>query len=250
MIRLINTPCLPQSEVKHCLIGEKYFEEIQELQELGVECLALKKNPLLEDEINSHSDILAFNFGNGEALLNEGAIGEDELEKLGIAPLYYNNKISSPYPHDISLNVAFTGRHIICNSTYTAEDIRVFAKRNNIKIINTKQGYAKCNLCIVNEKAVITEDKGLAYLLKNYQYDVLTISSGDIYLSDAHYGFLGGASCKIDHNKMYFSGDLSSHRDYESITSFLKLYDIEPIYNKSRKLTDFGGIIQLTEKIT
>ena len=168
---------------------------------------------------------------------------------MGITPIYYNNKISSPYPNDIPLNVAFTGRHIICNSNYSAEEIKAFAKKNNIEIINTKQGYSKCNLCIVNENAVITEDKGLACLLKKYQYNVLLLSSGDIYLSDNHYGFLGGASCKISEDKIYFSGDLSAHKDYEVISDFLNLYNVKAIYNKSRKLTDFGGIIQLTEKI-
>ncbi len=246
MNKLIKVPCLPEYRVNKCLIGEKYTVEIKELKELGIECLTLNENPLLEKEINSHADILAFNFGNGQALINNRSIGEDVLKNIGIEPLIYD-KIFSPYPNDIPLNVAFTGKHIICNSTYTASEIIDFARKNNIEIINTKQGYTKCNLCIVNDNAVITEDKGLACLLKNYQYDVLLISSGDVYLSDAHYGFLGGASCKISSNEMYFSGDLSGHRDYESIINFLKLYNVKPIYNKSRKLTDFGGIIQLTE---
>ena len=249
MINLIKTPCLPKGKVKHCLIGGKYSEEIKELKKLNIECLSLNENSLLEDEINSHADILAFNFGNGQVLLNKGSIGEEELKKLGIMPVFYNGVISSPYPNDIPLNVAFTGNHIICNSDYTAKEITAFAKNNNIEIIRTKQGYSKCNLCIINDNAVITEDKGLACLLKKYQYSVLLISSGDIYLSDTHYGFLGGASCKISRNKMYFSGDLSCHRDYERIIEFLNLYNIEPVYNKSRKLTDFGGIIQLTENI-
>ena len=248
MTRLIKTPNLPQSAVKHCLIGEKYKEEINELQELGIKCITLKPSLLLEDEINCHSDILAFNFGDGKALLNRGAAGENELKSVGIAPVYYSDKISSPYPMDVPLNVAFTGRHIICNMSYSAKEIITFAERNNIEIINTKQGYAKCSLCIINENAIITEDKGLAYLLKKYQYDVLLISSGDIYLSEKHYGFLGGASCKIAYDKMYFSGDLSSHKDYIRILEFMDLHNIEPIYNKSRRLTDFGGIIQLTEK--
>lgn len=245
----IKIPCLPKCDIKHCLIGEIYTAEIRELNELGIKCITLNKNPLLDDEISCHADINAFNFGNGQVLLNSGSIGEDELKKIGIKPVFYNSQISSPYPNDIPLNVAFTGRHIICNKNYTTSEIIDFANRNNIEIINTKQGYSKCNLCIVNENAVITEDSGLAYLLNNCQYNVLLISSGDICLSDAHYGFLGGASCKISHDKMYFSGDLSNHRDYKSIVNFLELYNVKPIYNKSRKLTDFGGIIQLTEKI-
>lgn len=248
MINIIQTPILPKDSVKHCLIGEKYIDEINELTALGVQCLSLRKNNLLDEEINCHADILAFNFGNGKTLINNGAIGEEELNKIGITAVFSNNIISSPYPNDILLNVAFTGRHIICNSIYTSKDIIDYTKLNNIEIIHTKQGYSKCNLCVVSENAVITEDKGLACLLKKYQFNVLLISSGDIYLSDKHYGFIGGASCKISADKMYFSGDLSQHQDYKEIIKFLELYNVKPVYNKSRKLTDFGGIIQLTEK--
>ncbi len=249
MIRFIKTPCLPEGTVKHCLIGGKYIDEINELKAIGIECLTLNSEPFLEEEINSHADILAFSFGNGQAILNKGSIGEDELKNIDIEPVFYSNKISSPYPNDTPLNVAFTGRHIICNKSNTATEILDYADKNNIEIINTKQGYSKCNLCIVNENAVITEDKGLACLLNIYQYDVLLITSGDIYLSDVHYGFLGGASCKVSPDKMYFSGDLSSHKDYDSIINFLNIHNVKPIYNKSRRLTDFGGIIPLTEKI-
>ncbi len=249
MNKHIKIPCLPKCTLKHCLIGSKYIDEIKELKELGIECLTLNTNPLLEEEINSHADILAFNFGNGKVLLNNGSIGKEELRKLGIEPVFYNSEISSPYPNDIQLNVAFTGKHIICNSKFTAKEILDFAHSNNIEIINTKQGYSKCNLCIIRDNAIITEDEGLARLLKNYQYDVLLISSGDIFLSDSHYGFLGGASCKISDDEIYFSGDLKQHRNYENIINFLNQHNVKPSYNKSRKLTDFGGIIQLTEKI-
>ncbi len=249
MINLIKTPCLPKGNVKHCLIGEKYTDEIKELKELGINCLTLKQNFLLQDEINNHADILAYNFGNGQVLVNNGSIGEDILKKIGTEPIFYSSQITSPYPYDIPLNVAFTGKHIICNTKYVAKEILDSAVSGNIELIDTKQGYSKCNLCIVGENAVITEDKGLAHLLKFYQYDVLLISSGDIHLSDNHYGFMGGASCKVSADRMYFSGDLSQHIDYTKITEFLNKYNVEPIFNKSRRLTDFGGVIQLTEEI-
>lgn len=249
MTKLIKTPCLPEYNVTNCLIGEKYVDEINELKELGVETLTLKGGSLIDEEIRYHADINAFNFGNGHVLLNSGATGEDELKKIGITASFYDKQICSPYPQDIPLNVAFTGNNIICNSNNSAKEIIDFAKLNNIEIIHTKQGYSKCNLCIVSENAAITEDEGLACLLKKYQFNVLLISTGDIYLSNKHYGFLGGASCKIAPDKMYFSGDLTQHKDYETIINFLDLYNVKPIFNKSRKLTDFGGIIQLTEKI-
>ncbi len=249
MIQIIEKPNLPQNIVKHGLIGERYTDEIKELTEEGIECLILKENPLLDDEISAHADILSFNFGNGQVIVNASAIGESELKKLGITPLLCNKRISSPYPADILLNTAYIGDYIICNTKYTSKDILCFADAKNLNLINTKQGYARCNICVVSDNAVITEDEGLACLLKKYQFDVLNISSGDVYLSEQHYGFLGGASCKISKDRIYFSGNIENHRDYEDIIKFLNNHHIKPIYNKNRNLRDFGGIIQLTEEI-
>lgn len=248
MIKLISTPNLPISKVKHCLIGEKNADEISELSDLGVICIGLKENSELENEINSHADILSFNFGSGQVLVNKESIGEGELEKAGINRVLYSGSISSPYPKDVSLNVAFIGKNIICNIKHTDRRIIEFAKKRNFNLIDTNQGYARCNICIVTENAVITEDSGLETLLKKYQIDVLKISYGDVNLSEKHYGFLGGASCKISKEAIYFSGNLEMHSDYDKIIKFLNKHHIKPIYNRNRNLRDFGGIIQLTEE--
>jgi len=249
MIKLIETPNLPNGKTKHCLIGKKYTDEIKELTELGIECIKVNENPLLTEEINSHADILCFNYGNGQVEASNGAVGEDKLKKLGISCLLYDSVISLPYPYDIPLNVAYIESSIICNTKHTSKSIIDFANQKKLTVIDTKQGYARCNLCIVDKKAVITEDDGLASLLKKYQFDVLQIASGDVYLSKEHYGFLGGASCKLSKEEIYFSGNIEHHRDYEEIIKFLNKYHIKPIYNKNRNLRDFGGVIQLTEEI-
>lgn len=248
MIKLIKTPNLPVNSVKHCLIGENNTEEIFELSGLGIECIQLKTNNLLDNEINCHADLLSFNFGNGQVIASKGSIGEDVLKRIGITKLLYIDSITSPYPNDIPLNAAFIGNSIICKVNATASKFIEFAKANKLNIINTKQGYARCNLCIVSDNAVITEDCGLACLLKKYQLDVLTITSGDVYLSEKHYGFLGGASCKLSNNEIFFSGNIEKHRNYTDIINFLNKHNVKPIYNKNRFLRDFGGIIQLTEE--
>ena len=81
---MVQAPNLPQNKVKHSLIGSKYIEEIAELQSLHVVCLPLTENIALEQEINSHADILCCNIGNGEILINDGSIGEGQLEKIGL----------------------------------------------------------------------------------------------------------------------------------------------------------------------
>ena len=73
----------------------------------------------------------------------------------------------------------------------------------------------------------------------------MKISKGHIYLSDSHYGFIGGASGKLSDNEIYFSGDISSHPDYDIITDFLDKYHIKPVFNRNRRLNDFGGFIKV-----
>lgn len=248
MFKIITKPNLPESPVKHCLIGAKYHQEIDELKDLNIECLCLEANNNLYDEINSHADILSFNIGNGKIIISEGSIGEAKLTNLGYS-VFFENNIKSPYPNDILLNAALIDNLIICKTNCISDFITDCAKQNNLEIINTKQGYSRCNICIVAENAVITEDDSIAYLLKKCQFDVLKISNGSVFLSEQHSGFLGGASAKLAKDKIYFSGDLSKHKDFDLITEFLNLHKVTPIYNKNRNLRDFGGLIQLTELI-
>lgn len=227
-----------------CIIGSKYIDEISELTSLGIECITVNESPNLENEINSHADILCCRASDNIIFADNSIAGElsKNIKDYSIIPV---NDIKSPYPDDVKLNVAFLGNNIICNSKYIAKEISDFCNLNNIQIIKTKQGYTKCNLCVLNEKAVITEDNGLAYLLKNYQSDVLKIQPGYVELSEKHYGFIGGASARIADDTIYFSGNISVHPDYDKIIDFLNNYGYKPFFNKNRKLTDFGGLIML-----
>ncbi len=244
----IKAPNLPQNRVKDCIIGSAYTNEIKELTDLGINCIKLPASPFLDDEISSHSDIQAFYKGNGNLIISKEA-GEKLKDLLPDYKLVVEDYIQSPYPDDVKLNAALIGNKIICNKRFVSKKISDFAGSHNIEIIHTMQGYSRCSLCIVNENTVITEDHGLAYLLKNYQFNVLEIQPGYIYLSEAHSGFIGGASAKISKNELYFSGNIENHPDFDQIKAFLDNYNVSMIYNKSRYLTDFGGIIQLTESV-
>lgn len=237
-------PNLPEKRVTHCLIGEKHKEEIAELSELGITPITLKGNPFLQEEIRFHADILAFNPGDGTIFVSDNAIGEPELEKYGYQAIKIHD-IKSPYPLDVALNAALIKDKLFCKKKAVNTQILDFCNKKSIEVVNTNQGYAKCNICIVSDKAAITEDASLFSLLNNYQIDVLKLEPGFIGLSDEHYGFIGGASAKLSDTELYFSGDLSSHPQYGLITDFLNKHNITAIFNKNRPLRDFGGIIQL-----
>ena len=238
---LIN-PNLPSGKVKLCLIGASCIDEIRELNSFGIECITLKPCDFLPEEINYHADMLAFHMGNGEIIASFDSIGESN-NILIRNTVHLGNK----YPEDVLLNAALIGNKLICNTKTVSKHINSFAIDNNIEIIHINQGYSKCSICIVNDNAIITDDPGISTLLKNYQIDVLTISKGNIYLSDNHYGFIGGASGKIAEDIIYFSGNLEMHEDYTRIIDFLKFHNIHAVYNKKRILRDFGGFIPLTQ---
>ncbi len=229
--------------IPRCLIGAKYTDEIEELKELGIDVIPLPQNPLLDKEICNHADILSFRLSDKEILIDSTIAGEIEPLLTGYS-VFPVNGIASPYPKDVRLNAAIVGNKIICNEAYIHNDILQTAY-NNYELINTNQGYTKCNICIVNENAIITEDPGITTLLNNCQTDVLKLTPGFVKLSDKHYGFIGGASAKISSNEIYFSGDLSRHPQYRQIIDFLSKYNCTAIFSKNRPLTDFGGIISI-----
>ncbi len=226
------------------IIGEKYSREIEELTELGCEVITFKANSELDHEIESHADINFFNCNNGQIILSDAVKGEIEPFLTGY-DLVECKGIKSPYPSDVKLNCAVIGDLVLCNTKFVAREIKSFCETNNLKLLHTNQGYSKCSVCVLNDSAIITENSAIASLLKNCQIDVLHINEGYVALSDVHHGFIGGASGMINDHTIYFSGDISSHPDYEDIIKFLDKYHIKPVFNKSRKLYDFGGFIRL-----
>ena len=67
---------------------------------------------------------------------------------------------------------------LIHNLNFTDKKILDYCKDK--KTINVKQGYTKCSILPVKEKAIITNDKGIYDTLKNEDFDILLLPFGDI----------------------------------------------------------------------
>lgn len=248
--KFIEKPNLPQNRVKHCIISENAENAINFLNKIGIETLTVKKSTILDDEISSHADIQFSYIGIKTAFVapNQKRLIE-KLNNLGCRVEGAEFEPFSPYPNDILFNHVFLNDCFIAKLDSTSEKVLKFADNNDYKLVNTKQGYSKCSICIINEKAIITEDVGITRLLKKSQIDVLTIKPDFITLSDDHFGFLGGASGKISSNEIFFNGNIEEHPSYNDIKTFLKLHNVKPVYDKSYKLTDIGSILPITELI-
>ena len=233
---------LPKNRVKTVIIG-KDEKVIEKLKNLGINTVVLQDNPLVDNSIKNHSDISAFYFGNGKILLDKSQKKvKGTLEKMDFTVCETKEAIAGGYPFDIRINSASVGEYIICREKYTDEMILNCGK----KIIDVKQGYAKCSVCPVNDRAIITDDTGIYEKTKNI-LDVLLIEKGDIYLKDKDYGFVGGACGKISKDTLVFFGDINTHRNCEEIKKFLFKHNVSYLCLFSGKLRDIGGFLPIEE---
>ncbi|WP_242972948.1 DUF6873 family GME fold protein [Anaeromicrobium sediminis] len=231
--------------MKKALIdGRASVEIIKNLEKLNIKAIKTPKCKELYEAISFHVDILSYKVDNTNIIVAPNIYDfiKEELCKNQINPIKGSAFLKSNYPYDIAYNVARVGRYAIHNFEYTDKLILDHLKKENVELINVKQGYSKCSICIVNEKAIITSDQGIANSLKGHDIDVLLINAGHISLKGLDYGFIGGCTANMNNKQLLFTGTLSNHPDEIKILDFLKKYEIEPLFLSKENLIDLGTI--------
>ena len=117
-----------------------------------------------------------------------------------------------------------------------------------LETVNIAQGYAKCSVCVVDGRSVITADRGIAKAALSAGLDVLTVTPGYIELEGFDCGFIGGASFKLAPDVMAFTGTLDGHPDRDAIISFLAVRGIKPLFLTGRPAFDIGSALPLTAR--
>lgn len=185
---------------------------------------------IVADHLSCHPDMFMCKMG----------VGDD-------APLVMwtseaNITLSDKYPSDIAYNAACTGRYFIHNLKYTAPSLFEMAGEPGMRLVDVRQGYAKCSTVIVDEESVITYDRGIAKACVSAGMNVLTISPGHILLPGYDTGFIGGASGRAG-DTIVFNGNLSAHPDFREITDFIESRGLHVKWFSEWPLTDIGSII-------
>ena len=200
--------------------------------------------PALAAPVASHPDMLLWSFERvivtheGYSPLAKAAF--DELGSLGYEIRFSRERVTSIYPEDIRLNCAVVGRHVIANTKYASQTIANVAKRNGLLMLDVKQGYARCSVCLLGQEGALTADKGLKTALEELGIPVMMIQSGNILLDGYSYGFIGGASLVIDKNVIFF-GNVARHPEGERILEFVRSYGYTAEYPEEMTLTDLGS---------
>ena len=245
-MKYVENPNLPQGRVTLAAISAQAGESIKKLNELGIKTINIQPYDALPEPVNSHADLQILHSGKNNMFCQDEhlCIGESNAK-------FIINKIQlsagNTYPNDVRLNCAIIGNKIICNVKTIAREILEFADISGLTVINVKQGYAKCSICVVNENAIITDDKSIYTAAGNFFNDTLFISKGSIGLKGYNYGFIGGCCGKIDKNKIAFNGAIESHKDYKKIIDFLERNSVECVELHNNPLYDIGGILPLCE---
>ncbi len=234
---------------KIVLIGESIPDEtVNIIESLGYKFIKLPQNNKLSKPVAAHPDMSVCKIGDRLICSRDyyntaGEILEYAAKESGMKVVVSSKNQSETYPNDIGYNVLVTKNAIISKTENTSDEIISSANELGLQIIRVKQGYTACSVLKVTDNAIITADKNIAETAGKIGIDVLLISSGGIFLSGYDYGFIGGASCRLD-EKIIFFGNVKLHDNFLDILSFTQKFGVE-IVSGSYALSDYGGGIVL-----
>ena len=216
------------------------------LSSLGFTLVHLPAFSTLSAPVASHPDMLLFRMKNKLFCHKDYAPIADRqiqtiLSNTDLELVLTDDPVSDAYPHDVSLNLVFTGNFLMGKSNTVAKKVKEYAKENGISLISVKQGYTKCS-CVVLENGVITADTGIATAAQKIGLDCLLISHGNVTLPEYDYGFIGGAS-GVYQNTVFFCGNIKAHPDGERIVNFCHLHGYEVHSLSDKPLFDSGTLM-------
>ena len=244
MTDFLNNPYCPERKISLAFIGKAPDEIVLFIESFSIELIRLNTNYKIDSTIENHADVNLFHMKRG--VFSHDVSQTEILKKFfkaGGAVRLLETDVSGSYPNDCKLNFALVGNNLFGKMNVLDESIKAFGISNGWNFINVNQGYAKCSTCIVNDRSIITDDICIHRAANENGLDSLLIEKGDIYLSDKHYGFIGGASALIDKNHLLFFGDIRKHRSFEKIDSYLNEHNCKYDYIENYPLTDIGGIV-------
>ncbi len=245
---MLKSANLPKSKVSAVLYCERYKNKLSApLSALGIKSITVPEYNILDNSVSGHIDLFCTYIGKSRFIVPESTKNTFETALADTYATIYTGKDlkDSNYPNDIAYNVAVVGKRAFCNKKATEGKLKEFLINDGLDLIDCRQGYAKCSICVVDENSIITADRGIMEKAKAVGMDVLLIESGGIDLPGYDYGFIGGATVKLNKNLLAFTGTIEHLINANEIKEFLKNKNIEPIYLTNEIIFDVGSIIPI-----
>ncbi len=253
MNKYVSVPNLP-ADCAGIIICDRYYHIYEnKLKSFGIRPFLMPDNPVLPKEIAHHVDLSVFHTGENELILAQSLIGtafEAELIAEGFEIKHFSRVQSNEYPGDAGGNVCYFSDYAFINPSSADPMIKNILYSKNTVLTPIKQGYTKCNICVLDNHSIITNDRVIAEKAEKQGIDVLLSNPSAIRLDGYDHGFIGGSAFKISSHALCFTGVLDAFEEPEKnrILDFCKEKQIEPYYLSDLPLFDIGGAIPLLER--
>lgn len=225
--------------------GRASDEIIKNLNSLGLKTIKTIKYEGVDESIAYHPDIVMHPINYRTLVIAPEVFDfyREELREYDLKLIQGETRLGKEYPEDIAYNVARIGNLALHNTKYTDPLLKYQLGKENIELINVRQGYTKCSLAVMGEDIGITSDWAIYNKLKQLGYKILMIRPGSIELEGQAYGFVGGAHGNLDKNKTFLSGSIDQHPNREEILNFIGENGVELEILSREKIRDLGTIM-------
>ena len=222
------------------------------LKSRGFSILWLPPHPSLPTPVASHPDMLIFFTDHTIITTPQYAeVAKAELAVLTAATgrtlCLAAESVGSVYPRDILFNAAPVGKTLFCLSDYLSKSILADP---SYRVVSVRQGYAKCSVIPVSDRALITADSSIANAAEKVGLQVLRIAPGFVRLPGYQTGLIGGATSFTPDTavrEIFFCGSLDDHPQAEDIRQFCRQYGRVAVSLCQAPLSDLGTVF-LTER--
>lgn len=245
----MNNYFIPLKQARIAIVDGRVDNEIvTNLEKLNITVVKSIKCKEIDSNISYHPDMVMHPVSYDTLVVAPNVYDyyNKALSPFGIKVIEGETILEKKYPNDIAYNVGRLKDIAIHNFKYTDEVLKFYFKKENIELLEVKQGYSKCSLAIIDDMSGITADKYIYNKLAEKGYKVLLIEPGYINLEGYNYGFIGGACGNLSKNKILFPGKFDDHPDYKRIVSFIESRKKEFIILSKSKIIDIGTIITLS----
>lgn len=204
--------------------------------------ISIPRSNDIYSSISAHPDIFLFLFDD-KKFIHSKSLPYEILKRIKEKGVHLIESLLTPsgqYPKTVSLNAVRVGEFIFHNLRFTDPEIINEAHKKGLKLVHINQGYTRCSVIPINQKAVITSDIGFAKKAREVGLDAELIIPGHIILQGELFGFIGGASGVTPDGRIIFLGDITEHPDFQKIDLFLKRHGTKYSYLPDVPLLDAG----------
>lgn len=183
------------------------------------------------DSIAYHPDIYLFQIDEKSFVYSPDLPEEflDTLREHGASLIPGRDAPDGKYPGTAGYNAVRVGDKVFLNEAHADTCVLDAVRRKGIRAINVKQGYARCSVLPISDKAIITTDSSIASSAEKVGVKSLIIEASGILLPGERYGFIGGASGVCPGGRIVILGDPGYHPEEKEIKNFLSRYALSDV---------------------